>query len=61
MSDKPKGIISAEALERLRAIFDPEQKIETDEDLLALAALTEDESDESVTYVDHDLDTGPIC
>ncbi len=52
-------LIDAEKIERLRAIFDPERKIETDDDLIELAKLVEDESDESDTWIDDDLDFGP--
>lgn len=49
MSDtESKGrLIGDDEIERLRAIFDPARKLETDEDLLELAELVEDESDES--------------
>ncbi|MEZ5421831.1 MAG: hypothetical protein R2682_01895 [Pyrinomonadaceae bacterium] len=40
------AVIQEAQLERLRAIFDPERKLETDEDLLEIAKLVEDESDE---------------
>lgn len=49
-----------EKFARLRAIFDREHKIETDEDLLELAKLVEDESDETDNWVDHDLDYGDV-
>lgn len=51
-------VITAEKIERLRAIFDPERKLETDEDLIELTKYVEDESDESVTVVDRDFDFG---
>lgn len=54
-----RSTITDEQLERLRAIFDPERKLETDEDLLELAKLVEDESDETDTWIDHDFDLGP--
>jgi hypothetical protein len=41
------GLISADELENLKRIFDA--PIETDEDLLELAKLTEDESNEDTT------------
>lgn len=37
-------LINDDEIERLRAIFDKDRRIETDEDLLELAKLTEDES-----------------
>lgn len=52
-------VITAEKIERLRAIFDPERKLETDEDLIELAQYLEDESDEKGdTTVDNDFDFG---
>lgn len=51
-------MITPEKIARLRAIFDPERKLETDEDLIELAKMVEDESDESDTYVDSDFDFG---
>lgn len=47
-----------EKIERLRAIFDPDRILETDEDLIELAKYVEDESDETDTWVDHDFDFG---
>lgn len=49
-----------EKFARLRAIFDREHKIETDEDLLELAKLVEDESDENDSLLDHDFDNGAV-
>lgn len=37
------GLVNEEELDRLRAIFDRNRKIETDEDLLELAELTEED------------------
>ena len=53
-------LIDAEKIERLRAIFNRERKLETDEDLIELAKLVEDESDEAGTYIDHVFDRGPV-
>lgn len=53
-----KRVITPEKIERLRAIFDPERKLETDEDLIELAKYVEDESDERDTVVDRDFDFG---
>lgn len=52
------GIISDEKIERLRAIFDPDRKLETDDDLIELAKFVEDESDANDLVIDHDFDFG---
>lgn len=44
-----KRVITPEKIERLRAIFDPERKLESDEDLIELAQYVEDESDGELT------------
>lgn len=41
---EPERLINADEIERLRAIFDKNRKIETDEDLLELASLTDEET-----------------
>lgn len=41
------GFVTPEQLARMDAIFDKDTLIETDEDLLRLAELVEDETDES--------------
>lgn len=51
-------VISDEKLDRLRAIFDPERRLETDDDLLDLAQYVEDESDADDTFIDNDFDFG---
>lgn len=53
-----KSLITEDKVETLRAIFDPERKLETDDDLVELAKYVEDESDEHDTWVDHDHDFG---
>lgn len=54
-----KHLIGDDNAENLRRIFDRDIVIETDEDLLALAELVEDESDEaSELVIDHDFDFG---
>lgn len=60
MGDTSKSCLITEAkLERLRAIFDPENKLESDEDLIELAQYVEDESDEKGdTTVDNNFDFG---
>lgn len=50
--------IDDEKIARLRAIFDLDKKLVTDEDLLDLAELVEDESDENDIYIDRDFDFG---
>jgi hypothetical protein len=58
-TESEKRLITDEKIERLRAIFDPERKLEADEDLRALAQYVEDESDEaSELVIDHDYDFG---
>lgn len=59
-SENDGHLIDEEKIERLRAIFDPEHKLETDEDLIELAKYVEDESDETELYVDHDFDFGDL-
>lgn len=55
---KEERTINDEELANLRAIFDRDRIIETDADLLELAKLVEDESDESDLVIDHDVDPG---
>ena len=38
------SVITTEKIERLRSIFDPERKLETDEDLIELAKYVKNES-----------------
>lgn len=43
-TEKPEEIATEEAMFNLAKIFDPARRLETDEDLLELAELVEDES-----------------
>lgn len=46
MSEDTESLATAEQLENLKAIFDKNKRIETDDDLLELAKLVEEEGDE---------------
>lgn len=58
MGSEDQYLIDEEKIERLRAIFDPDGKLELDADLIELAKYVEDESNESDTVIDHDFDFG---
>lgn len=53
-----EGLPTEKQLAILRTLFDKNRRIENDEDLLELAKLVEDESDEDDMVVDYDFDFG---
>lgn len=58
--DNEERLITGAEIERLRKIFDKGRKVLSDEDLLKLAELVEDESDESNLVIDRDDDRGGL-
>ncbi len=58
--DNEERLITEAEIERLRKIFDKGRKVLSDEDLLKLAELVEDESDESNLVIDRDDDRGGL-
>jgi len=58
--DNEERLITEAEIERLRKIFDKDRKVLSDEDLLRLAELVEDESDESNLVIDRDDGGGSV-
>jgi len=58
--DNEERLITEAEIGRLRKIFDKGRKVLSDEDLLKLADLVEDESDESNLVIDRDDDRGGL-
>lgn len=58
--DNEERLITEAEIERLRKIFDRDRKVLSDEDLLRLAELVEDESDESNLVIDRDDGGGSV-
>ncbi|QQS33514.1 MAG: hypothetical protein IPM50_02720 [Acidobacteriota bacterium] len=54
MSDTESKLIDDEKIEWLRSIFDPDRKLESDDDLIELSKMLNDESDDSEFTVDYD-------
>jgi len=58
--DNEERLITEAEIERLRKIFDRDRKVLSDEDLLRLAELVEDESDEGNLVIDRDDGGGSV-